>query len=142
MGAQKDPNAVAAKMVSRASAAQPDYIAGVKGVTDSPTAKAALAGDKAQANYMAAWQSGKTAKRLNAVSLSDWQNATVTKGGARFAQGVAASLPKLQKFFSQSLPYIATLQAQISAMPSTSLEDNINRMIANARGMAKFQYNP
>lgn len=142
MAVAKDPNAVAAKMVARATAASGDYAAGVKAVTESPTAAAAKQLDKAQQNYIAAIQSGKTAARLNAVSTQDWINATVTKGVPRYSTGVQAALPKLQKFFSQSLPYIANLQAQIAQMPSTTLADNIQRMIANAQGMANFQYKP
>jgi hypothetical protein len=142
MAVQKDPNVVAQKMVSRAQAAAGDYANGVKAVTDSPTAAAAKALDKAKLNYNAAIDSGKTAARLNAVSTQDWINATITKGAPRYSTGVQAALPKLQKFFAQSLPYIANLQQTISKMPSVTLADNIQRMVANAQGMANFKYQP
>lgn len=142
MAVPTDANAVAQKMVTRAQAAQPDYVKGVQGVQSSPTAAAAKVLDKAANNYMAAINSGKTAARLNAVSLQSWQNSTVTKGGPRYSTGVQAALPKMQNFFAQALPYITTLQAKIKAMPSTTLADNIQRMVTNAQEMANFKYTP
>lgn len=137
----KDPNVIAQKMVTRAAQAQPDYIAGVKAVTDSPTALAAKSLDKAAAKYLEAIQSGKTARKLNAVTLADWQTATVNKGGQRFAQGVQAALPKIQKFMAQLLPYQDSYLPALRAMPSTTLADGIQRMIVNAQKMADFKPN-
>src|ERR1700675_715182 len=86
------------KQIRRAQQASQDYINGVNGVTESPTAKAAAKKDKYLAGVQQSVSDGTYESSLMAVSTQDWKSATVEKGGQRWAPGVAASRPKLLKF--------------------------------------------
>jgi len=137
-----DPVAVADKTVTRAVNAAGDYKKGVQAVTESPTVAAAKNLEKAKVNFAKAVDSGKMAARLNAVNVADWIAATAGKGADRYPTGIQAAKPKILKFMTQFLPHVQTVKARVDAMPSTSLSDNIQRMVANVQGLAEFVYKP
>lgn len=126
---------VAAKWVTNTSNAGAAMKAGVMAVTTAPTATAAQHLDRYQAGVLQAVSSGSMAAALNKVSLSDWQQAMVTKGIARVPQGVQAAKGKVQTFMDSWLPYQAQLQSRIAAMPKNSLADS------QARANFAIQYN-
>lgn len=132
------PEQAAAKWSQRLSGSTQQITDGVNSVTVAPTAQAAKAQAKMLANLTASVQNGKWAASLNKVTLSDWQQAMLTKGVPRIASGAQAAQPKMGQFFTKLFPFQATLQQQISSMPSMTLEENIARMNAFTRGMAKF----
>ena len=113
-------------------------VEGVQNVQVSPTAKAAKSLDKAKAGYTAAIDSGKMARKLNAVSLESWKASTLAKAPQRISAGVDGAVPKMQEFARKLLPYLTQVQAKVQAMPNISLEDNIQRAVTQMREMAKF----
>lgn len=130
---------IADKQVSRAAAAVGEYVNGVKAVTVSPTEEAAKNLQKAAMNYQDAVSSGRMEKRLRAVSKDDWIKATVEKGQSRYASGVAASKGKVVAFYDKFLPVLQRTSAEVNAMPSTTFEDSMNRMLHNARKLHEFK---
>ena len=133
------PAEYAEKQARRLKGATDDIRRGVMAVTEAPTAKAAAKADKMLANLTQAVQSGKWARRLKAVGLEDWRTKTLEKGLNRIAQGIDSAYDKQVEFASQLLPFEATLQAKVEAMPDATLEDSISKMVEWCRGMAKFE---
>lgn len=130
---------IAEKHQRRLNAASEDIRRGVEGVTESPAKKAAQHLDKMKMNWLNAMDSGKIARRLNAVTVEDWRNGMIEKGIGRISAGLTRSLPKTEKFFSELMPHIDSLQSKVKGMPSLTLEDNINRMVTFVRGMSDFK---
>lgn len=129
---------IAAKWAANAQAAQQAMKDGVNSVTVAPGQKAAAAKDsyvQGVTNAVNKW-----ATNVASVSLGAWQQAMLVKGLPRVAAGVQAAVPKMQNFLTQFLPVVQQVQAQVQAMPSGNLENNIQRMVANVRGLANFQY--
>jgi hypothetical protein len=114
-------------------------VKGVLAVTEAPGAKAAKKSDKMLANLTAAVQSGRWAKRVGAVSLSDWQNAMTTKGATRLAAGIEAGKGKMEAFAAELLPFQDDLSKKIAQMPDLTLEDSIARATQWMRGMSTFK---
>lgn len=125
---------VAQKWAANTGAATQAYTDGVNAVTVAPGQAAARAVELWATNVAAAKQ--KYAANSSKVTLSDWQAAAVGKGAARLASGVQAAQPKMQQAMTKLLPYIAQ---QVNALPQRgTLDQNINRMTAFVRGMAKY----
>ncbi len=137
--ARLSPEQAADKLIRRAQGAVTDYVAGVKAVVDSPTALAAKNLDKAQMNFTEAVQSGRMAKRLNAVSKEDWIKATSEKGQARYAPGLTASKDKVVEFFTEFLPYADRVSAEVGAMPDLTIEDSVARASHAIRRLHEFE---
>lgn len=132
------PEQIADKWAQRLSNAQTDIQNGVMNVTVAPTAKAAKNPQKYLLGVQNAVNSGKWAKSLNNVTLQQWQESMITKGLPRVSQGAQAAKSKMSNFMTRLLPYQQTLSAKVSAMPNTTLEENISRMTEWVRGMSKF----
>lgn len=130
---------IAEKQVRNSQNAATDYVSGVKKVTESPMQKAKQKQDKLVQNFNQSVSSGKWAEGLDAVSLEDWRKMTETKGGQRYASGVKEAMPKTQAFLEEFLPFVEQVQQEVNAMPDMTLEDNINRMAANARALSRFK---
>lgn len=111
----------------------------VNAVTTAPGVQAAKKQDKMLAGVQAAVQSGKWAQRVSSVSLEDWKSKMVNKGIPRISAGIDEAAPKTIAFFEQLLPYQDAVKAKIAAMPDLTLDDNLNRMLTNARAMAQFK---
>lgn len=110
-------------------------------VSTAPGVQAAKKQDKLVQNWTNAVTSGKWANRVSAVSLQQWQDDMVKKGIPRIAQGIDNSAAKVEAFFSEFMPFVDKVQSQVKAMPDLTLEDNLNRMVANARGLSQFRRN-
>lgn len=133
------PVQAAEKWNRRLKGATQDIQRGVENMEKSPTEEAAKKSDKMRANILASIDNGKWAAGLRRVSKADWQDAMITKGIPRIAQGADAGLPKMEAFMGEFFPHIAKVQAEVNAMPDMTLEDNINRMVHNARRNAEFK---
>lgn len=116
-----------------------DIRRGVANVTEAPTAKAAKSADKMRANLIASIDSGKWARRLNSVSLEDWQKKMTEQGINRIASGIDGAHDKVLAFAEELLPHIDAGKRELANMPNISLEDNIQKMVSFTRHMAKFQ---
>lgn len=134
-----DAAAAAEKQVRRAQAATQDYIRGVEGVKDSPMVKAYAKKEKMLANFKASVDSKKWEDNMLAVSLGQWQAITAKKGGQRYAQGIEESAHKVLEFHEQFSAFLAVHLPKIKAMPDSTPEQRIQRMVENARGIAKFK---
>lgn len=137
----QNPQQVAQAWANNLSAATQKITQGVQSVTVSPTQLAAQQSGAYLSGVQAAVSSGKWQNSLQAVSLSQWQQATITKGVPRIATGAQASVPKMTTFMQQLLPYVSQLQQSLQSTPRGSLEQNIARMNAWTRGMAQFSKN-
>jgi len=132
------PAEVADKHARRLKAATEDIRIGVERVTEAPGAKAAAKAEKMKQNLVAAIDSGKWQKRVSSVTLDEWKSKMIAKGLGRIASGVDAALPKTTEFHAQLQDHQSGIDAQIAKMPDLTLEDNIQRMVQQVRGMKKF----
>lgn len=137
--AKLTPQQIADKQISRVQAASGDYTAGVNAVTQSPMQRAKAKKDKLKANFLAAVDSGKWEAGLDSVSLEDWKKQSTEVGAARLGAGVEAARAKIVAFQEEIAPFRARVQAEIAAMPDTTLEQRLAKMTANARKMAEFK---
>lgn len=102
--------------------------AGVQAVQEAPTARAARSLDKARMNYNQAIDSGRMARSLQAVTLSDWQQAFINKGIPRIQSGAAAGQSKYQQFAAQFYPIMDQVSQQVKGMPNVTTEDALARV--------------
>lgn len=132
----KNPADVAAKWASNLGNASQAIQQGVAAVTTAPTSLAAAAVDRQVAGVMRAAQSGKTARNLQKVSLSDWQTSMIQKGLPRISSGAQAAKPKMQGFMSKFLPFLQ--QGVDSLPPRGDKQANINRAVAMMNHNSEF----
>ncbi len=137
MPVRVDAATASAKWLSHLSQATPEITAGVNRVTKAPGAAAAAQSQKWLARVTAA--QAKWASRVGAVSLASWQQSMINVGIPRVAQGAQQKQDKFTTFMNQFLPFLQTGVTKIEQMPSTTLEDNINRATAMIRYNATFK---
>jgi len=109
---------------------------GVNAVTVAPGVQAA----KQAQTWIAKLQASvpKWTKNVAAVSLSDWQQAMITRGIPNISAGVTAKQGNYAAFAAKFYPYLAQGQAQVRAMPNVTLQDGINRAVAMINYNAKY----
>ena len=127
-------DAAAAKWAQNLAASTQRIQAGVQGVSTAPGQAAAHQKGVWASNVAAAQD--KWASRVAAVTLGEWQQATITKGIPRIASGATAAQPKMMAFMTQLLPFIASQKGSLPARGG--LEQNIARMTQWARAMSTF----
>lgn len=130
---------IAAKQVRRAQEASQDYIAGVQAVTESPGARAVKKKDKLRANFLASVDNGKWENNTSAVTREEWQEATVSKGGSRYASGVEAAKSKIEAFHNEFQPFVQQVKRELDSMPDATPEQREAKMLANVRKMRAFK---
>lgn len=133
------PEEFADKQATRLVNATDDMRKGVEKVTVSPTQKAAKNLGKLKANLIKAIDSGKMARRMNAVTVEEWRNKMINKGIPRVSAGIEAARPKVIAFATQFLPFLDGVKAKVDKMPNVTLEDSINRMVTQVRETSKFE---
>lgn len=132
------PSEAAQKHARNLKQSTPDIQRGVERVTVAPGQLAAAQVDKMRTNINKSLDDGTWARRVSSVTVDEWKDDMIKKGIPRIAAGVEAAIPKTTEFFSQFLPHLEKVQAVVQAMPSVTLEDGINRAVANIRGNAEF----
>ena len=115
-------------------------IAGVQAVTEAPSTKAIEAIPRMVQGIQAAAASGKIAAGLGRVSLQSWQKSMIDKGAPRVAAGATAAKPKVQNFFQQFLPFLATGVSQLP--PRGDVNQNIQRAVSMMQYNSQFKYQP
>jgi hypothetical protein len=135
----KDPSKVAKKWADRLKGATSDIREGIKGLSESPTKKAAEKIDLMKARWIEAADSGKIKRELEKVDLKTWQDLMDRKGIPNISTGADAATPKMEDFFKDLLAYEEKLKADIEKMPETTLQDRINRAVKWMNEMAKFK---
>lgn len=137
MAVRVTADAAQAKWLSRLSGASQDIINGVNGVTVAPGQLAAAQQQKWLQNVQAA--ADKWKRNTGAVSLEQWRQYMLNVGVPRVAQGAQAKQAKYGTFAQQFFPHLEAGIAKVKSMPSTTLEDNINRAVAMMRHNATFK---
>lgn len=127
---------LAAKWATRTGAATQDVVAGVDRVTEAPGRKAAAQKAAWQQNVAAA--ADKWERRVGSVSLEDWK-ARTKEGANRIASGVQAKKSKVENFWTEFGPYQDQVTSSTRAMPRGSLEQNLARMLNQARKTSEFR---
>jgi len=135
----KDARTIAEKWARRLSGATEDIRQGVEQTTVNPAQEAIKKKEKLKKRWLEAIDGGKWEARLSKVSLEEWKAKMLNKGLARIPQGAEDAKPKFEDFMNQLLPYIENVKRKVNAMPDTTLEDRINRMVTFIREMAKFK---
>lgn len=127
------------KHARRLSAAIQDVKNGIDRVTVNPCEQAAAAKDKMLQNLTQAVNNGKWEAGLKRVSLDEWKTKARDVGANRITAGINAAKQKVIDFAEQLLPHIDAGKKALSAKPSITLEDNIDRMVTFIRHMANFK---
>jgi hypothetical protein len=130
------PSSNAQKWKNRLSAATPDIQAGIQAVNSAPGAAAARQKSAWQANVVAA--ADKWERNVGRVSLEQWKQAALD-GVGRIAQGANSKVGKMEAFLTEFQPHLERTQQALAAMPRGNLEQNLGRMLENARRNAQFK---
>jgi len=136
---KKTPAEVAEKWARKTAGATIDVKKGVENVTINPATLALAQEEKMVTNFNLAMADGKWSRAMQRVSLEDWRKAMINKGIPRMAQGAKEAQGKMEEFMREFLPFITAAQEEIHAMPSMTLEDNIERAVAWMRRLSGFQ---
>lgn len=128
---------MADKWQRRTKAAGQDMAAGIAKVSEAPGVKAARQQNVMLANLQARVADGTWARRVGAVSLTDWQKAATTKGVPRVAAGVDNSLANTQKVFGDVLAAVDNAVAVVERTPRGDLNTNIQRAVTFMQEMSK-----
>jgi hypothetical protein len=136
MAVRGDAKSITEKWKTRTSGATQEVIAGVARVTTAPGVQAAKQKQAYINNTVA--KVDKWERNVAAVSLQSWQ-ASTTAGAQRIAAGVQAKAGKMESFLVDFLPHVERVQQRVQSMPRGDINQNIARMIENAKGMAEFK---
>lgn len=136
MAIRGSAQSITEKWAQRTSGATQQVIEGVARVQQAPGVKAAQQKNVWLQNIQA--KADKWENNVKAVSLQSWQQAT-TQGAQRIAAGVNAKKGKMESFLNEFLPYVEQVQRRVEAMPRGSLDQNLLRMVENARQLSQFK---
>lgn len=132
-----DPMTAMEKWAARTAGATAEMAAGVNRVTEAPGAKAAAKSAKWLAAVTAA--EAKFKRNVGRVTLEQWKRSTLDVGVPRVASGVQAKKQKWGDFAAEFFPYLDQGIQRVQAMPDTSFEDRVQRMVAMVRHTHGFQ---
>ena len=132
----KDVTTIVNKQMDNAAAVgSQNYLAGIA----APKADPIEAGIRAQPAYEAAMRDAAVLKRreqgLRRTSMAEWGQAAETKGAARYAEGVQAARPKVERFWQDWHGKLASHTQRVRSMPAVTPADRKQRMIANLDGL-------
>ena len=133
------PQEAREKHAARLKGATADIRRGVERVSEAPGIAAGRKVDKMRQNLIQSLDDGTWKRRVESVSLSDWQRSMTEKGIGRIAAGIDEAADKMEDFFGQLFSHQEGLQRKVAAMPDLTLEDNLNRMVTFVRGMSDFK---
>jgi hypothetical protein len=137
MPVRSDPTTATQKWLTNLSNAGPQMTAGAQRVTVSPGVAAAAASAKWLAKVTAA--EAKFKARVGSVTLQQWQTAYTTYGVQRVASGAQAKQGKMLSFQQDWQTFLAANMAKIDRMPTTTLQDGINKAVAQIQLNASFK---
>lgn len=136
MAVRGNAQSITEKWAQRTSGATQQVVEGVARVTESPGAAAARQKQAWLSNIQA--KADKWERNVGRVTLQDWQAATA-QGAQRIAAGVQAKRGKMESFLTEFIPHVENVQRKVNNMPRGSLEQNLARMVENARGLSTFK---
>jgi len=127
----------ATKHANRLKAATEDMRQGIRRVSQAPGAEAVKHAEKLKTNFVKSVDDGTWARKTGEVSLDEWQTAAAGKGVDRVAAGIDAAHDRQVQMAARLLSVVDSAASKVETMPSTTLDDNINRMTTFVREMAK-----
>lgn len=130
----------AAQWKQRLDAATDRITTGVGKVTEAPGKRAAASADKMRARLLESLDTGRWQGAVAKVSVEDWKKAMVEKGIPRIRAGTAGAVPQMEAFAREFFPHLEAGIARIRAMPSVTLDDNIERAVAMMRHNSTFTF--
>lgn len=139
--ARVNPQEFADKWRRRISAATEDVRRGVERVQTAPGERAAQNAEGMLNGVAEAVQSGRWARRVAGVSLSDWKNATLNKGVGRIATGAQQAEAKMARVAQELLPAVDAAAAEARQIPKRSIDDSVRRAEVFMRRMREFKDN-
>lgn len=133
--AAKDPNAVGTKWSNNLANSTQSITDGVNGVTKAPGMAAVAQSAVWLANTQASVDKWK--RNTGKVTVDEWKQSMITKGIPRIAAGANAAQPKMVAFLTDFLPFVDRVVQSLP--PRGGLDQNINRMVANARALSQYK---
>lgn len=131
----------AANWKNRMGQAGKAYSEGIDAVTSSPM-EAAAQNEQGYINGVnEAVATGKWARGLRRVQLSDWKKAAKEKGASRLSTGAAAAEGKVQRFWQTFGPKLEAVTQGVRAMPKSSFEERMARAQAQMTGVHELKGN-
>jgi hypothetical protein len=131
------PQQIAAKWAAGVTNGVENYRAGVAAVSVAPTESAIAAIPRYVEGVNRAVADGRVEAGLRRVTLADWQRATLDKGAPRLATGARAAEGDFAQFMTEFMPFVEQVRAQLP--PRGSLDENLARMVQNARALSEFR---
>ena len=136
----KDAATIVNKQISAAQAVgATNYLLGAQ----QPKADPIEAGIRAQPAYEAAMRDPAVLRRraegLQRTNINEWITQVENKGAARYADGVAASRPKVERFWQAFHGLLTQHVQKVRSMPAVTPADRKQRMIANMDGLAALR---
>ena len=130
------PDKIAKKYEDNAVASQKEFSEGVKSVDVCPTHLAADKMDKMRAGWLEAFDSGYIEAQLRAVPLAEWKD--LADDPAKWIAGIRKKgVPGQKRFWRAWIPILESHKAELATMTDETLEDRLQIMMANARGLAE-----
>lgn len=130
---------VADKWAQNIGNARQSMTSGVGRVTQAPSQSAINQRQKFQTKMQDPTTFDKWEAGLRGVSLQSWQNSMTAFGIDRAVQGATQKKEKMVRAMNQLLPFVDQLRNTVKSMPSTTVGDREQRMLAWSRGMAQFR---
>lgn len=110
---------------------------GIGRVTVAPGRAAGAAQDRMRTKLLESIDSGRWKTKVEAVTLTEWQDAALNKGVDRIAGGIDAARDKQVQMAGRLLPIVDAAAARARAMPKNTLQDSIARMTSFVTDMSK-----
>ncbi len=139
MATNRTPEEVAEKYARNTANAVPEYTKGVERVEIAPGVAAAAKADKYLSGVMQSFNEGKWQERVAAVTVEEWREKTLSKGVSRYQEGTQAAQANVAAFHGELQEFRRGLDTELNRMPDSTQEQRLSKMMANARGMAKFR---
>ena len=137
--ANRTPEEIAEKYARNTANAVPEYTRGVERVEIAPGISAAAKADKYIAGVQRSFNEGKWQENVAAVPVEEWRDKTLSKGVSRYQEGTQAAQDNVAAFHGELQDFRRGLDTELQRMPDSTQEQRLSRMMANARGMAKFR---
>jgi len=135
------PQQVADKWAARAAAAGAAYKDGIQNVTVAPGQLAVQNQSALLANFNEAVNSGRWARRTQAVSLGQWQQAAMGKGAANYGTGIQAGKSKYAAAIQYFLPIAQAASQAARAVPRDGGAGSLQRVAIVMEAMKQAKAN-
>lgn len=137
--ARLNPAEAAAKWKNRTVGASADYVKGVRSTDKDPIQLAIQSKDKWFARVQEAQANDRFAKGLAKTNKAAWAKAAEEKGAQRITSGVTGAEARMSQFMGAFLPAQRAITDEVRSMPSTTLDQRLQRMVEQARKTAALK---